>query len=358
MPNHRCTFGLSLICATRHRLPAGAALAAAALGLCALPGCGPPPKPAEPDAVLLGDEPAAAGGVDEAAPPELKRAVAAIEKEAYAEALPLLDQVLKAEPDNAQAVYYRALALDMTGKREQAEQGYRRAIELDAGLVNARFNLAMLYLEDPPRPEPAIAVLEPAVRLDPKALDVREKLALAYQLAKQYDKAAAEYEAALGLSDVPRVHFNYADMLFEAGRREQAVPHMRQAFPAFQKDKENVVVLAQRFAQSHAYEDCVRAFGAAIALDAKNPGHYVYRGLCQHELKKEREAQQDFRAAAAADPSFQPAPYYLGRSLVASGQADEGARSLRRAVELGPGTPVGKKAAAELEEMKARGARR
>lgn len=320
--------------------------------LLSLASSGCDPQPTGPDPVLIADPPPTDDGrAPGAGNSDYDRGLAYIEKEAYAEALPHFERALEAQPDNAEALYYRGLALARTGERARAEQDLARAIELDEKLVLARLHLGALYLEDPPKPDKAVAVLEPAVEQDPKAADIREQLAFAYRLAGNKDKALAQYKQSLALQDNPDVRLGYADLLFEMGKEEEARAQMKRLVASFAQDVEKLAFVAHRLAKTKAYDDCVKAFDAAIALEPKQPGFFLHRGLCKHGLKKEKQARDDYEKALSIDGKFQPAHYYLAQSYLEDKMRGKALEHLRKAVSIDKSSAVGKKAQQELKTL-------
>jgi tetratricopeptide (TPR) repeat protein len=317
--------------------------------------CGPPANVKGPS--LVADPPPTEDGrAPGAGLSDFDRGVAYIEKQAWEQALPHLDKALEADPKNAEAHYYRALASYQLGKIPEAEEDFKKALAITPSLVLARAQLGELYLAgDPPRAAEAIDVLEPAAGKtgDDKQLgaDVHKLLAFAYRAQKQYDKSSASYQKSLQLDDSPAIHLEYADMLFEAERLDEAVEHLRKALPAYAKDKEHVAFIAHRFAKSKAWTDCVAAFDTAVQLDPKEPGFYLHRGLCKHELTQEDGAQADYEKAVTVDPAFQPGWYYLGMAYVSAKQTKKAGDAFEHAVKLDAASPVGQKAAEQLEKM-------
>lgn len=322
-------------------------IAAAALAVCACsPAAGAGPS-------LIAD-PANGGS---GAPPgagtsDFDRGVAYVEKQAYAEAILHFDRVLEVQPDNAEAHYFRALALLKSDKPAEAEPGLVKAIELDGNLTHARVHLGAIYLADPPRPDKAIAVLEPAMAKEPKAVDIRDLLAFAYRLTGKNDKAAEQYDKALAIKPTPQLHFAYSDLLFEMNKHAEATTHLKKALPAFKKDAKQLAGIGERFRHLKAFDDCVAAFDDALALDASNAGPYVLRGLCKHALHKEADAQEDYRRALKIDAKFQPAYFYLGVSFLDSNMRGKGVEQLEKAVKIDASTAMGKAAQQKLAELK------
>jgi len=319
--------------------------------LLAVAACGPPEQ--GPDPITIADPPPTGDGrVPGAGLSDFDRGVAYVKNGAFAEAIPHFDRALAANPDNAEAHYYRALSLENQGDRAAAEKGYLRALELDAALADARNNLGALYLDqEKPRAAEAVKVLEPALKLQADAVDLRVNLALAYRLTKAWDKAAEQYEAAIKLAPSHELEFAYADLLFEAGKPEDAGPHLEKALGGYKDDLEHVVVIAHRLGKAKRFQACVDAFSRAMKLAPKEPGFPLHRGLCKHELGDEPGARADYDAALAIDPSFQPSLYYLGMSYRAANMPSRAQEYFEKAIKIDKASPVGKKAQAELDEM-------
>ncbi len=313
------------------------------VGLVVLPGC-PSAPPTLPPPSLCADPASDDASNAGAATSEIDRARAYIENDAFDRALPHLDRAILAMPSSAEAHYYRGLVHERGGKRANAERDYEHAIELDPKLTEPRINLGMLYLDEPARPARAVEVLAPAAELEPNAADVHRNLALAYRMLKKVDESEQSYRKALAIADDPAVRFDLADLLFEAQRPAKMVTELRLLLAKLDADKDRLVVVAHRLAKAGAFDACVGAFTKLAALDAKEPGFLLHRGLCQHELKNEPAAREDFTKATQLEPKLQAAHYYLGVSYAESGEPAKAAEALERAVKLGADTPVGQKA--------------
>lgn len=315
-------------------------------------GCGNP-KPAPPPSLVADPPPTDDGRAPGAGQSDVDRAIAYIEKEAWEKALPHLDTALEAQPGNAEIHYYRALAQSRLGSIPAARAGFEKALELDPGLTLARAHLAEIYLtSDPVASAEAVDVLGPAVKAEPQAPDLQQLLGFAYRMEGKYDQSAKHYKASLSAKDDDQVRFDYADMLFEAKRFDESAAQMRKLLPKFAKDKKVLAQLAHRLAKAKAFDDCVDAFTKAIALDAKEPGFHLHRGLCQHSLKKEKLARADYQKAIDIDAEFQPAWYYMGMSWLEDQKRTQARQALDRAHKLDPGSKVGKAAKAKLAELR------
>jgi tetratricopeptide (TPR) repeat protein len=86
---------------------------------------------------------AAAGGGRDA---RLQLAKIAILAQRYEDALPYLDELVKADPNDAAAQYNLALVRHHKGDYNRARNGYLAVLKADPRYADARFNLAVLCL--------------------------------------------------------------------------------------------------------------------------------------------------------------------------------------------------------------------
>ncbi len=334
-------------------------VALASIGVAVVTGCPPPATPGlEP--ALIADPPPSDGGVPGAGIADFDRGLAYLKNDAFKEAIPLFDRSLEVQPGNAQAWYYRGLCKERTADVTGAVQDYRKALELDDGLVEAAINLGALYLDGStspdgktPQAEQAIEVLLKAVSKVPNEPDVRENLALAYRLAKKYDQAAEQYQKALKLGESARLRFAFGDMLFEARKAEAAAEQLSKALPGFVDDVPVLVTIGRMLSKCKAYEACIDAFDKVIAKRPKEADWHIHRGLCLLGQKKGKAARKAFQTAIKLNPKSAPAHYYLGMAWLADNNRRKAAKAFEDAAKHGKGTPWAKKARAEFKKMAA-----
>lgn len=314
-------------------------------------GCSPPPPPEDP--VLTADPPVggAEGLATGAASTELQRAIAYIKNSKFEDAKKHLEKALADKPDHAEANFYMGVATEMLGDKKAAEGFYKKAFTIDATLLDAAINLTAIYLEDPARPDEAIAVLQKALEKAPDDAPLHQNLAIAYGLKKDYASAAKAYDAALAKGENAQMRFEYGALMFEAKDMPKAAEQLKKAIDGI-KDADSLVKIGRMLGRAEAYADCVRAFDAAIKIKSE-PEWMVRRGLCKSQLKDEPAARADFEAAIKADPKFAAGHYYLGMSLSLDKKTRASAlAALEQAAKLGEGTDLGKKARAEHEKLK------
>jgi Flp pilus assembly protein TadD len=315
-----------------------------------LAACGAP-EPAK-DPPLTADPPASAAGNaadDGAVQTEIERGEAYIKNEKFAEAKVHFEKALAIKP-SAGAWTYLGVCAEKASDRPGAEKAYRSALGIDAGFVAAAQNLAALLLDDPARPDDAIAVLKPAIARSPDG-QLLQNLAYAYGLKGDLERAGATYEAALRQGEDARARFAWGSLLRDNKQPEKAAEQFKKALAATKDDADLLQALAVMLGETHAFGDCVTAFDRAFKLKGANAEGLTHRAACKHDLKDDAGAEQDYLEAIKANPKFAPAHYYLAILSLFQKNRLRGTVELEKAATLGAGTPLGKAARAKLDDL-------
>lgn len=284
--------------------------------------------------------------------PELDRGVAFIKASKFKEAEEHLKAAIEFDPKNPEAHYYMGVVLDQTGgDLAKAEEHYKTALSLDPAFVDASVNLAAIYLTDPARPDLALPLLNDALKKSPNDPVLLTNLGYAHFLKKDTDKAVAAYESALKVQESADTRLQLGILLFEGGKAEAAVPHLLKAAAARNDDAQSLATIARMLGPGKAFGDCVRLLDRVIELKKADPEVLVRRGVCQHSLKKEKEAAADFNAAIKLDPKFQAAYFYLGQSMLEVKNKPAAKINFKKAYDLGKDTAIGKKAKQEHDAI-------
>lgn len=104
------------------------------------------------------------GGSAQSSDPNFSKAVTLVEAGSYSEAIPLLEKVVAAKPDSADAFNYMGFSYRKLGQVDEALKYYNRALELQPSHLGANEYLGELYLElgELPKAEERLAVLDKA----------------------------------------------------------------------------------------------------------------------------------------------------------------------------------------------------
>ncbi len=329
--------------------PAPIALVVFAVGLAA--GCSPAKAPDQDGPVPFDSAEPTASADPDASNPDLVKGRDLIEHQQFAEAIPVLEKVVAAQPKNADATYYLGLAYDHSGKRADAEAKYKAALELKPALVEAAQNLAAIYLEDPPRPDDAIPLLRGALKVDPTDAATLEAIAYAYGLKKDVDRSSEAYELALKNDDTFKVRYAYGSMLFENGKSAAAVTQLSRAAEATE-DVPLLASIADMLGHAKSFDTCVKVLDRVIAKQPDAANFLSRRGECKHGKNDEPGAEADFRAAVKVDPKAAAPHYLLGQSLIVQKRVPEAKTELKTAYDLDKASKVGQLAKKILDSLK------
>lgn len=315
------------------------AVATAACGTTTSEGRGPESAPAN-----AGETSRASNDAGAAA--ELARATPLIEAGDFAAARGVLEQAVSRYPTSGSLAYYLGVTLENLGDVAGAERQYAEAIKLAPDLAEAAINLGALYV-DAGRFEDAVAVARAGLKKRPNDSALQVNLALALEGKGDRAGALAAYgKAVQNAAKNASLRYQYAALLLEEGEKQRAADELKLALADAGDDRALLASIGRALGSAGAFNECITALDRAIvAGDAAELR--IGRGLCRHSLRDEAGAKADFESAVQLAPSYAPAHYYLGRSLLSLGKRDAAVRSLEEAARLGKDTPLATKAREE-----------
>lgn len=313
-------------------------------------GCSSTPQAQDP--VLTADPPVggAEGLASGTANTEMQRAMEYITNQKYEDAKTHLEAALAEKPDHPRANYLMAVTVQALGDKAAAETFFKKSLALDPLQIDCATDLGALYLEEPSRPDDAIAVLKPAAEKAPDSFEVHTNLAYAYSLKKDYANASKAYDLAFAKKEDADLRFYYATMLADANEPAKATEQLHKALAAT-KDPALAAKIGHWSGKVGDWSGCASAFDVVIAAKPE-ADFYVRRGLCKHGAKDEPGARSDYEAATKADPKYATAYYYLGLSYADEKKSRTSAvAALEQAAKLGGTTDIAKKAKDKLKEL-------
>jgi Tfp pilus assembly protein PilF len=308
-------------------------------------GCSSSPPPAAEDPSPDAPSPTA---VETPTNDVVQQGILLLQEEKWEEARNVLFDARRKDPKDPQAAYYLAVAWQKLNQLPLAEKNYRAALELDPKLAEAAVNLSQMLL-DKNDPKGALAVLDPAVKTNPKHADLLLNRAVALEASggSKDDVLSAYGAAAAARPNDPMLRAAYGGLLSEAGKGPEAVVELKAAMAT--EDPALLVSIASVLTKENAFDECIQATDKALGKK-KAPAVLVRRGICKDGKKDLAGAAADYDAALAMDANFAPAHYYYGLSLAAKDKKaalDHLDKAATAAGDKGIG-PEAKKKAAEL----------
>ena len=205
-----------------------------------------------------------------------------------AQAMDRYTDVLRTDPQNADALYYVAVVACQEGQYSQGVELAKRAIA--NGPPQARVHNLLGQAHDRlEQPLEAIKQYDEALRLDPNLAEAHGNRAGIMADAGFPEEALKSYDRALAIHPNSTDWLNRGAVLHGLGRIDEAID----------------------------------SFDKAIALDGKSPAPRFSRAEALRDAKRLDEALSDYDRVIKLDPNF--APVHRGRALVleALGRADD-----------------------------------
>ena len=128
-------------------------------------------------------------------------------------------EILKYQPDNAQALFYLGVALAATSKYDEAALYLARAVEADPANYDAWYNLGNVSIEQG-RYEEAVTQLRRSLEVSPDNHPVLYRLGLALEKTGKTKEAIDAYQEAIRTAPNPGQVWGYRGLDFEPQAKE------------------------------------------------------------------------------------------------------------------------------------------
>jgi len=242
-------------------------------------------------------------------------------------------------PADAEALLAEACGHHRAGRLLQAERLYKRlAAERpkDATLLS-RLGAA---LAGQGKLVEALAVLDRALEADAGLVDALNNIAIVYRLQGRRDAAADAFNRALAIDpDHLSAQVNLGALLRDAGKPDEAARCYRRAIAINPDLAEAHNGLGTALLDQGAGDDAAAVFERALALD---PGHaeaLSNLGAVKRQRGDVAGAIDCYRRAIAARPDLVEAHVNLGNALRGEGAFDDATNALCRAIAIDRGHP-------------------
>src|SRR5262245_14029561 len=203
----------------------------------------------------------------------------------------------------------RAMELHAAGQFAQAEQVYRRVLEVWHSDLQARYMIGVLQLQQG-LPAQALASLEPLLGEAPKDADIRTQYGLAREELGQRDQAMADYDLALTLNPGSGLALLYRGNLLTAlGRPGAALEDYQRLLRLAPGYDEAWFRLGSALWLLERHDEALAGYAKALEL---NPGRFSAAFNAGMLLLKLERYDQAFAAFAAAGRLAPDHPYLLG----------------------------------------------
>ncbi len=266
----------------------------------------------------------------------LQKAVNDHQSGALDEAESAYRMVLRAHPDEPNALHLLGVLCHQKGRHDEAIRLIERAIAVDSSALQFHLNLGRI-LQAIGRLEDAEACLRRAVELNPKNPAVREHLGVLLQRMGRHEDAIFNLQAVLHLApDAAPVHKRLANIYIEDDCYEEAMVHYEKYLAAEPDDAEANSNLGLCYEKQERLEEAARHYRKAAKLMPDHPQILSNLGKCLNQLGFAAEAERTLRRALELEPDNWQIRANLGVALQINGKFEDSVALLREVLAEQP----------------------
>lgn len=222
------------------------------------------------------------------------------------------------------------------GYWRDSETLFRHAIAVTEGNFVAYNDLA-IALQQSGRVDEAISDYRKAIEVRPRYPEAEISLSSALLSQGRMQEAAAHIAKGLELApESPEAHLNDATLLAKAGQTAQAAEQYRIALKLDANDPRTHDGLGVLLTSQHENERAVAQFREAIRLKPEDSEAHYNLGKLLMDWGRAEEGVAELTAAVQLQPRDVEAQYNLGTALANTGHMDAAAEHFRAAVQLRP----------------------
>ena len=243
---------------------------------------------------------------------------------------------VKKSGDVASAYYNLGLAYKRLNDDKGSMASYREALRLKPGYTEARYNLALLLLNDG-KYDLAAAEFEKTAGLGLIKSKLYNNLGVCYSRSENYEKAIEAYRRAGEMEPGnASVWFNMAISLNNVGRPEEAIEAYKRALTADSTSPETHFNLALLYNDLKNYDEAIRHYQRAISLDSNYSKALYNLAHLYSDISRDDSAATYYEQVVALDPENTRAIYNLALAYTRLDDMENAAANYQRLIDIDP----------------------
>lgn len=268
-------------------------------------------------------------------------ALSAYQNNNFDEAIEILEEGLKAAPNDESMARLLGLVYFRVRNIEKAQTAFQKAVELDPGDDISHYHLGMCYVQqrdanDKPKPAwfEASQAFAKAVELKPDDWRYNSFLGNSLVMQRNFQSALAPLEKAYaneeGQNDY-RVTTDLGMVYQVMNNNEKAIELFEKAISLDPEKHAPYVYLGNLYLTERLYDKALKIADTLIALQPNESRGYSIKGQIQLREKNFAAADASFTKAIQLDPS--DASFYYQRGLAREGQTTASASSYQSLIQ-------------------------
>ena len=267
----------------------------------------------------------------------LRQAWALHQQGQLAQAETLYREVLKMQPENADALHFLGVLESQQGRREAGLSLIDRAVAMNPRNTAAFYNRAGI-LRDMQRLEEALESYDRALALRADHHGALNNRGAVLHDLKRYSEAVVSFERAIAIKpDHTDAHSNRGTTLVELGRFEEAIESFDRSLAMAPNGAAAHFGRGNALAGLGRLEEALGAYDSALSLTPYDARVLNNRGTVLARMSRHQEAAESFDRAIIADPHDAEACKNRGDTLIHLRRPAEALASYDQALESRPG---------------------
>jgi tetratricopeptide (TPR) repeat protein len=254
------------------------------------------------------------------------------------DAIAALRAAIDVDPELSQAHYILGTALSLQGEKTAARTELARALEIDAGLLEARRVLARVHASLYEH-EYSIEEGRRYLRERPDSVDTRILVAQSLVILNRTDEALAELDQIAEEDRSVDVLFAMGRVHLRNGDREVARDFMTRALEVNPTHHDILRNLLRLDRQEGRFAESVTRINAAVATEPENARLRLLVGVVALIDKRPADAEAAFKKAIEIDPTDVAGYEHLARLFARTGRLPEAVKTYEDAVKVRPNDP-------------------
>jgi superkiller protein 3 len=226
----------------------------------------------------------------------------------FTQAIESFERELKALSPHPRTHYYLALALQSSGRVEEAISQLNQSFAENPRDADALYQLARIYKNA------SLRSIEMLKTLDPDSFQLHALMGEVYADQERYSEAIEEYQAALvKRPDAQGMHFVIGVAYWAQRQMEPAEKAFKDAYKENPSDPMTNLYLGDIAVRYQRFSDALPFLLVAQQAQPNMPQVHVLLGQCYQSQKELQKAKDEFHAAINADPGAAQPHYLLAR---------------------------------------------
>lgn len=243
---------------------------------------------------------------------------------------------IKKSTEAASGYYNMGLAYERLKDLKEAENAYKEALRLKPGFVEARYNLALLRMEDG-RYREAVADLEKTAALGFKKRKLYTNIGICCAKLDRNEDAMRAYEEAVTVApDDPQGWFNLALSRNRLGQGQKAIEAYHKALALDSAYSEASFNLAMLYADQGLSDSAISLYRQAIAQNPRYSKAYFNLGLLYGGKAQFDSAIACYSKIVELDPENIKAQFNLGLTYGQLDRLDDAERAYQGVLDQDP----------------------